>query len=75
MDFGLTRTQEVTSRHRQRPGHPAYIAPEQIEGVTNPSADQYFLGVMAYGMLAGRPPFVGEAMKVLFAHMTEKIRP
>lgn len=78
MDFGLARTQEVTSNLTGSGnvlGTPAYIAPEQIEGLTNPSADQYSLGIMAYEMLAGRPPFVGEPMKVLLAHLSDPIPP
>ena len=75
MDFGLARAQEVASNLTGSGnvlGTPAYIAPEQIEGVTDPSADQYSLGIMAFEMLAGRPPFVDEPMKVVLSHVSDR---
>ena len=39
---------------------PPYLAPEQLSGgETGPWTDQYALGVLAYEVLAGRPPFAG----------------
>ena len=47
-------------------GTPTYMSPEQAtaDEVTGAS-DQYSLGVVAYEMLAGRPPFVGSSMVAL----------
>jgi len=59
-------------------GTPAYMAPEQAAGdsTTDHRADIYSFGVMAYEMLAGRPPFVGStAQMVVAAHMTETPEP
>src|SRR5262249_15751696 len=40
---------------------PIYFAPEQFIAPSDcgPSADIYALGVIAFGLLEGRPPFVG----------------
>jgi tetratricopeptide (TPR) repeat protein/tRNA A-37 threonylcarbamoyl transferase component Bud32 len=58
-------------------GTPAYMAPEQAAGdpSTDHRADLYAFGVMAYEMLAGRPPFVSATpTKLLAAHMSEAPR-
>jgi TolB-like protein/tRNA A-37 threonylcarbamoyl transferase component Bud32 len=55
-------------------GTPSYMAPEQAaaDAATDHRADIYSFGVMAYEMLAGRPPFTGPtAHAVLSAHMTQ----
>lgn len=72
-DLQATLTQLGTSI-----GTPAYMAPEQALGDpdTNHRADIYAFGVMAYEMLAGRPPFQGSnPSKVLAAHIGEGARP
>lgn len=45
---------------------PYFVSPEQIRGeALDARADVYSLGALAYTMLAGRPPFVGESANEL----------
>lgn len=71
MDFGIARS--VDEVHHTRTGAalgtPEAMAPEQVRGEeAGPPADVYALGVLAYHLLAGAPPFVGETAYVLYAH-------
>ena len=69
-DFGIARllTDAAADAERQTLpgmllGTPAYMAPEQAEPnepVDN-RADVYALGVLAYELLVGKPPFAGES--------------
>lgn len=55
-------------------GTAPYMAPEQCEsGKTSAASDQYALGIVAYEMLLGAPPFTGAPVSVLMAHLQQPI--
>jgi len=58
-DFGVAKFMTVTSESKTIRGTPIYMAPEQWDGRPVPATDQYALAVMAYELLTGRTPFVG----------------
>src|SRR6266516_7400626 len=58
-DFGVAKVMMMTSESQVIRGTPTYMAPEQWEGHPVPATDQYALAVMAYELLTGRPPFMG----------------
>ncbi len=54
-------------------GTPTYLAPEVIHGgAPSPQSDLYALGVSAWTLLAGRPPFIADDVpSLLLMHVTE----
>jgi len=53
-------------------GTPLYMSPEQCSGgLVDTRSDIYSLGVIAYQMLAGDPPFAGNTSTVMRAHREE----
>lgn len=78
MDFGLARSAAAqTTRHGAAMGTPGYMAPEQIRGGdVDARADQYAFGLLAYELLAGRPPVEGgDALAIMHAHLAERPLP
>jgi len=62
MDFGIARvTSSQLTQTGTVMGTPSYMSPEQVKGETvEGRSDQFSFGVIAYEMLTGRKPFVGE---------------
>src|SRR5262245_9841674 len=77
-DFGIAKV-AASSTHTQTGivvGTPAYISPEQCMGKpVDGHSDQYSLGVAAYEMLTGKPPFAGQGFAIMLAHASETPRP
>ena len=78
-DFGIARAAEGGEGARLTAtglaiGTPAYMSPEQASGDRDVDgrSDLYALGILAYQMLTGEPPFTGNTTPVLLVkHLTE----
>lgn len=68
-DFGIAHSMEGSSQRSQITGTVTYMAPEQFGGKFSPASDQYALAIMAFLLLAGRPPFTGNVAEVTRAHL------
>jgi serine/threonine protein kinase len=78
-DFGLARinnsaAQQALTQIGITMGTPLYMSPEQVEGgPVDQRSDIYSLGVTAYHMLAGTPPFDGDnALAIAVQHVKDK---
>jgi tRNA A-37 threonylcarbamoyl transferase component Bud32/HEAT repeat protein len=62
-DATLTKTGSII-------GTPAYLSPERAKGFeADHRSDIYALGIIAYCMFAGKLPYTGEPMSLLFQHL------
>ena len=53
-------------------GTPSSVSPEQVQsGKIDARTDIYGLGVVLFRLVAGRPPFVGDALQLFRAHLLE----
>ena len=73
-DFGIAKVAASSTRTQTGVvvGTPAYMSPEQCWGrPLTWSADQYSLGIVAFEMLTGAPPFAGSGYGVMRSHTEE----
>ena len=77
-DFGIARAMAgesatTSTGHGVAVGTPAYMSPEQATGEeVDARSDLYALGIVAYEMLAGHPPFQGPHRVVVSKHIAER---
>jgi serine/threonine protein kinase len=72
VDFGLAFCVDATrlTLMQSVEGSACYLAPEQIEhGAISPATDLYALGATLVTMLTGAPPFEGQYLEQLSAHV------
>jgi serine/threonine protein kinase len=82
LDFGLAGVlhEHLSSQRLTRTGSslgtPLYMAPEQFtSAAATPAGDLYALGILAYELLVGRPPFEGSIAQVAFAKIADRFEP
>lgn len=84
MDLGISRILDASLATLTGPqiGTSPYMSQEQVRGEhVGPASDIYALGILAYHLLAGRPPFLGDSVFVMHAHVydapppLEELRP
>lgn len=75
-DFGIAKlvTSELNLTGTGIVGTPTYMAPEQVQGLTDPRSDIYALGIICFELLTGRAPYHGETpLQTMMKHMQSEI--
>lgn len=80
LDFGISKFQDEEQRLTQAGqalGSPVYMSPEQCMGqVITTRSDLYSLGIVAYEMVTGKPPYMRRSViNIMAAHCDETVRP
>ncbi|TWP38357.1 Stk1 family PASTA domain-containing Ser/Thr kinase [Leekyejoonella antrihumi] len=76
MDFGIARaladTGATMTSAQAVVGTARYLSPEQAQGETvDARSDLYSAGCVLFELLTGRTPFVGEAVSLVYQHITD----
>ena len=76
MDFGIARALADTGATMTSAsavvGTARYLSPEQAQGETvDARSDLYSAGCVLFELLTGRTPFVGEAVSLVYQHITD----
>ena len=67
IDFGLSRRHQKNEAPMSNPvGTAYYMAPELLKGKYNKSCDIWAIGIVAYILLCGYPPFNGDTDPAIF---------
>jgi tetratricopeptide (TPR) repeat protein len=73
VDFGVARGGDLPAAVPAGVGTIEYMAPEQLrEAASDPRADVYAVAAMAFELLAGHPPFLGERSAIAFQLRNER---
>jgi len=79
LDWGIALDEHGAryTNHDEAIGTPTYMAPEQARGgAVGGHCDIYGLGVIAYHMLAGEPPFTGTTpVEIMLQHLNHQVPP
>jgi len=80
IDFGCAKIVEDDTEYADLVGTPFYLAPESAvgrkfvrTGWVLKSSDLWAIGVTAYVIMTGRPPFNGRSNKEIFANIIRKV--
>jgi serine/threonine-protein kinase len=76
LDFGIAKASldGIDTSTETVMGSPSYMPPEQWEGAryVDERGDIWALGAILHFLLAGRPPFQGDSLPVLFNHIATR---
>ena len=78
-DFGLARGELIGSTMTAESsvilGSVSYLSPEQVQrGISDSRSDVYAVGIVAYEMLIGEKPFLGESpIQIAYMHVNQEI--
>lgn len=77
-DFGIAKSAQSNQTRLTGAkiiGTPHYMSPEQCKPNTTPDgkSDQYSMAILIFELLAGRPPFDGDTMALLYQHVNEDV--
>jgi serine/threonine protein kinase len=79
LDFGIAHMEgeERITFSGRAIGSPMYMSPEQCAAKTlGPRSDLYSMGVVAYEMFTGKPPYhKGSVRDIMYAHCTTDVTP